>query len=177
MPVRFARASLAVIALVLASVSATAAAQESPLATGAHIRVSATVLPKRIEGTFLGVERDTLFFAGGNGLLYRVPTASVTRVELGTRRRRTGVIHGAIWGAGAGCLLACTQTGARGWSTGATIGVIGAAAAIGAAIGALVRATTWTPVSLPHAAPLGTPPDSSAPRGAAAPLRQQTTSG
>jgi hypothetical protein len=146
-----------VAALVLVAPFPLLAQQESLLAPGERVRVTAPGIGvhERV-CTFSALRRDTALVMERGGTLLALPLASITKLEVSRGRRSRvgkGAVIGLLAGAGAGVLLgaldlAQEEGGAEyvllGW---AGLGA-GAGALFGAVLGAVIRVDRWEPVRL-----------------------------
>jgi hypothetical protein len=145
-----------VAALVVAAPFTLLAQQQSLLAPGDRVRVTAPSIGVHEQVcTFSALRRDTAVVMEG-GRLLALPLASVTKLEVYRGRRSRagkGAVTGLLVGTGAGVLLgvldlAQEEGGAEyvllGW---AGLGG-GAGALLGALVGAVIRADRWEPVRL-----------------------------
>ena len=131
--------------------ASTAAADEHAVSIGDRVRVSApSVSPKRIEGTLVVVDSETLTIASG-GASVGVPRSGIAKLEV-TRGRKshwvTGALIGAGWGVGVGVLFSNPPSSADHFSidTGALAAGVVMGATLGALIGAVLRTDRWTTV-------------------------------
>lgn len=149
------RVVLMLVAIALVVPAPLLAQQDTPLAPGAKIRVTASrALPRREVGSFTAARNDTLWMQGGSSDQVAVPLATVERLEVSAGRARlkwaliggaVGLLAGGVIGGRAGAEDDITGTGAAaGFTVGALQGVV-----IGAAVGGLAAPRRWRLV--PHA--------------------------
>lgn len=145
-----ARFLISTAAVVLGAVAASAeAADEHAVTTGDRVRVMApSASPKRIEGTLVSVDRDslTVFDDGRRVVVTRSQIAKLEVARGKKSRAGTGALVGAGWGVGLGVLLSNPpSSGQRLEVNGSavTAGVV-AGATLGALVGVVLRTDRWT---------------------------------
>jgi hypothetical protein len=132
------------------------AAQMADIVPGMRIRVSATDLSGRIEGTVATRTVDSIVVVTPAPAQYHIAVASITSMAVSKGRTASqGAMKGALWGGGIGLVLTLPLS----WDSSKSshppnYGVMLVEGTvvdgmIGAGIGALVRAEEWTSYDLP----------------------------
>lgn len=151
------RTWVSIVAFALLLPIHTTAAQRIRLRAGRQVSVRSSVTrPDRIEGTFERSTNDTLYAQTlGLGRTVAIPVASVTRLELWTRRSNVGrgALMGAMLGGGIGFFVAGSASGpyfepSLGLTAGFTASLAAFGALLGAGIGAASGAERWEEVAL-----------------------------
>ncbi len=169
---RFTFAKMATVLLLapLPRGHAQAAATRADLLPGSRIRVTTGAPARRVTGTLVGLDSDSLWVAVGKRDTVALPLSGVTRLEE-SRGRRANRRKGALIGGGVGLALGlgvgllvdygrslgCESASCGNLGEALAIGG-GAGAAVGAGVGALVAGAAakerWQPV-LPPGRALG----------------------
>jgi hypothetical protein len=132
-----------------------AAAQMADIVPGMRIRVSATDVSGRIEGTVATRTADSIVVVTPAPAQFHIAVASISSMAVSQGRTRSeGAMKGALWGGGIGLALALPLSWDASRSSQPNNTAILAEATVsyamvGALIGALVRAEQWTTYELP----------------------------
>ncbi len=127
------------------------------LTPGTRVRVISTVVPRRVPGLLSEVTESMVTIIPDGSMPIRIPTGSITSIEVSLGRRRN-VLQGVAIGVATGIALGfafpvdadtCGPDSAnfcsRGEAIGGSIMVFGG---LGTAIGAIVTSERWAPMSL-----------------------------
>ena len=131
-----------------------------PVGPGSHIRISATSVPKGVEGHVESIDNTTLTLRSDNRSTIAIPLSTVTNLEVAVGRRghaKTGALIGAGFGVLSLAVLCrgedCFQSSG---DFAAAVAVTATTAAVGALIGTLIKSDKWIVIpTRPPSARLG----------------------